>query len=177
MKKLFFIPLFLALACTRSRDTGTHTGWKPVYATLSEYQDIQSLPPAALVNGGKITWWGNKIYMVEQGRGVHIVNYADPSHPVKERFLSVPGCYEATVKNGYLVVNNGPDLVTLDISSPATVTVMSRLAGVFSSIAEAGSVPPQGMAGDYFECPDFSKGVILRWEQQTLTNPGCRVGN
>ena len=177
MKKLLILPLLLAIACTRSKETGTQQGWKPVYATQAELRNIQSSPPIPLENGGKIVWWANKIYMVEQGKGVHVINYTDPANPVKERFFSVPGCYEASVRNGYLIVNNGPDLVTLDISVPGNVTVLSRLPNVFSSISEAGSVPPAAVAGEYFECPDFSKGIVLRWERQTLTNPGCRVGN
>jgi hypothetical protein len=103
------------------------------------------------------------------------VQYTDPASPKKERFLEIPGCYEVSYKGGYLIVNNGSDLVSLDISQPGTVRVASRLAKVFRSIQEAGNIPPDAVAGEYFECPDFSRGVILRWEKATLREPACRT--
>jgi hypothetical protein len=55
------------------------------------------------------------------------------------------------------------------------VTLASRLPNVFKSIQEAGNIPPDAVPGDYFECPDFSKGVLLRWEKGTVNDPQCRV--
>lgn len=176
MKHLVFATLIVIIAgCSRPKKIGEVTGWKPVYAGEAEFKTISSSVPEDIVNGGKIAYATGKIYMVEQGKGVHIVNYSNPLLPVKERFIKVPGCYEVTYKNGYLIVNNGPDLVSLDISQPQSAVVTSRVAGVFKSIQEANSVPPDAANGDYFECPDFSKGNILYWEKLTLNNPKCRV--
>lgn len=176
--KIFLIPaaalLFGLAACEKPGQLGAQPGWKPVYASATEYRTIRSLAAQPFENGGKFAWWAGRIFMAEKGRGVHIISYADPANPVKERFIEVPGCYEVTLRNGYLVVNNGPDLVSLDISQPAAVTVVSRLDNFFETIQEANSAPPDAASGDYFECPDFSKGVILRWERGTLQNPECR---
>lgn len=176
MKHIVFFTLIAVVAgCGRQSKVGEVTGWKPVYATDAEFKTITSDAPLPIANGGKIAYAAGKIYMVEQGNGVHIINYSNPLLPVKERFIKVPGCYEVTYKNGYLVVNNGPDLVSLDISLPQAVTVASRVPGVFTSIQEANKVPPDAANGDYFECPDLSKGNILRWEKITLSNPACKV--
>lgn len=165
----------ILFSCGKKGSTGEVTGWRPVYASDAEYKMIRSLPPQPIVNAGKIAYAAGRLFMVEKNKGVHIVQYTDPASPKKERFLEIPGCYEVSYKGGYLIVNNGSDLVSLDISQPGTVTVASRLPKVFRSIQEAGNIPPDAVAGEYFECPDFSRGVILRWEKAPLREPACRT--
>jgi hypothetical protein len=165
----------ILFSCGKKGSTGEVTGWRPVYASDAEYKMIRSLPPQPIVNAGKIAYAAGRLFMVEKNKGVHIVQYTDPASPKKERFLEIPGCYEVSYKGGYLIVNNGSDLVSLDISQPGTVMVASRLPKVFRSIQEAGNIPPDAVAGEYFECPDFSRGVILRWEKATLREPACKT--
>lgn len=166
--------VLILYGCDKPAGVGTVQGWKPVYASTAEYRTIRSMPPRSIQYAGKIAYAANRIFMVERGQGVHVVSYAIPASPVKERFIEVPGCYELTWRNGYLIANNGPDLVTIDISLPGSVAVVSRLPGVFRSIQETVSVPPDAAAGDYFECPDPVRGVILRWEKTALTDPSCQ---
>lgn len=175
--KYIVMLMFIAVltGCSRQNKVGEVTGWKPVYITEAELKTITSAPPEPITNGGKIVYATGKIYMVEQGSGVHIINYTNPQLPVKERFIKVPGCYEVTFKNNYLIVNNGADLVTLDISQPQTVTVAARATGIFESIQESNSVPPNAVSGDYFECPELAKGFVLQWEKTTISNPACKV--
>lgn len=160
--------------CDKPAGVGAVQGWKPVYATAAAYRAVRSMPARSVQSAGKIAYAGNRIFMVERGQGVHIVNYAVPASPVKERFIDIPGCYEVTWRNGYLIANNGPDLITVDISLPGSVTVVSRLPDVFRSIQETVAVPPDAVAGEYFECPDPARGVILRWEKTALTDPACQ---
>jgi hypothetical protein len=171
---LFFLSVILLAACTRVENKQVVT-WVPVYISASEYSQISSQPSTAIINGGKIVLNNNKLYMVEQGQGIHVVNYTNPAQPEKERFIKVPGCYEVSLKNGYLIVNNGPDLVSLNISDPDSVVVAYRLANVFKSLQEANSVPPNAVSGDYFECVDISKGIISKWIQKLTDQPKCKL--
>ena len=171
---LFFLSVILLVGCTRVENKQVVT-WVPVYISASEYSQISSQPPIAISNGGKIALVNNKLFMVEQGQGIHVVNYTNPAQPVKERFIKVPGCYEVSAKNGYLIANNGPDLVSLNISNPDTVMVAYRLANVFKSLQEANSVPPNAVSGDYFECVDVSKGIISKWIQVLTDQPKCKL--
>lgn len=161
-------------ACTRVENKQVIT-WVPVYISASEYSQISSQPSTAIINGGKIVLNNNKLYMVEQGQGIHVVNYTDPAQPVKERFIKVPGCYEVSMKNGYLIANNGPDLVSLDISNADSVVVVNRLTNVFKSLQESNSIPPNAVSGDYFECVDISKGIISKWIQKLTDQPKCKL--
>jgi hypothetical protein len=154
---------------------GDRIAWKPVYATPDAYRTISYQSPRAISRAGKFVYVNSRIFLVEQGRGIHVVSYADPMNPAKQGFIEIPGCYEASWNNGYLIANNGPDLVSMTIGAGTGVSVASRLPNVFRSIQEANSVPPDAVSGDYFECPDFSKGVLLRWEKGTVNDPECRV--
>lgn len=175
MRNLLPILLLTSLAgCDKPAGVGTVEGWKPVYATTAEYRSIRSTTPRPILAAGKIAYAAGRVFMVERGAGIHVVSYADPANPVKEGFLEIPGCQEVTWQRGYLVANNGPDLVTLDISQPSTATVVSRLENVFRSIQEAATVPPDAASGAYFECPDPARGIILRWEKATLQDPACQ---
>ncbi len=171
---LFFLSVILLASCTREENKRVIT-WVPVYITASEYSQIISQPPTALINGGKIAIDNNKLFMVEQGQGIHVVNYTNLAQPVKERFIKVPGCYEVSMKNGFLIANNGPDLVSLDIADADSVRVVNRLANVFKSLQEANSIPPNAVSGDYFECVDISKGIVSKWIQQITDQPKCKL--
>lgn len=171
---LFFFSVILLTSCSRVENKQVVT-WVPVYISASEYSQISSQPPTAIVNGGKIALVNNKLFMVEQGQGIHVVNYTNPAQPIKERFIKVPGCYEVSMKNGYLIANNGPDLVSLNISDPDSVAVVNRLPNVFKSLQEANSIPPNAVSGDYFECVDISKGIVSKWIQKLTDQPKCKL--
>jgi len=171
---LFFLSVILLTSCSKVENKQIIT-WVPEYIAASEYDKVSSQPPIAITDGGKIAFVNNKLFMVEQGQGIHVVNYAIPAQPVKERFIKVPGCYEVSMKNGYLIANNGPDLVSLDISDQDTVVVAYRLPNVFKTLQEANNIPPDAASGDYFECPDVSKGIISRWMQKLTDAPKCKL--
>jgi hypothetical protein len=65
--------------------------------------------------------------------------------------------------------------VSLSLPNATTVNIASRVPNVFRSIMEANNVPPDAVSGDYFECPDFTRGILLRWEKGTANDPECRV--
>jgi hypothetical protein len=154
---------------------GDRIAWKPVYGDPAAFKTISSRASQPIIKAGKFVYANSRVFLVEQGRGIHVVSYADPANPVKERFIDIPGCYEVSWKNGHLIANNGPDLVSVILTNPTSVSVASRLPNVFQSIMEANTVPPDAVSGDYFECPDFTRGILLRWEKGTVDDPECRV--
>lgn len=69
----------------------------------------------ALTNPGKIFAKPPYIFINERYKGVHVVNNADPEHPVKEAFISAPGCVDMAVKGNILYLDNSVDLVAFDL--------------------------------------------------------------
>lgn len=168
--------VFLLSGCVKGgARIGDRIAWKPIYGAPAAFRTINSVAPQPIVNAGKFVYVNGRVFLVEQGRGIHVVSYTDPANPAKQRFIDIPGCYEVSWKNGHLIANNGPDLVSLSLPNATTVNIASRVPNVFRSIMEANNVPPDAVSGDYFECPDFTRGILLRWEKGTANDPECRV--
>jgi len=62
-------------------------------------------------NPGRIYIYQNWLLLVEQYKGIHLIDNTDPAHPVRKDFLRVPGCQSMAVRNGVLYVDNAVDLV------------------------------------------------------------------
>lgn len=141
-------------------------GFRPVYASYEEVSTIKTLEPQPLKNPGKIYIKGGFLFINEQGKGIHIVDNSDPAHPQKISFVSVPGNIDMAVKEQVLYVDNSVDLVALDITDPRKVTVLKRVKNAYP-------YPSYPEQRGQFECADPEKGMVVRWETATLTNPKC----
>ncbi|WP_074238217.1 LVIVD repeat-containing protein [Chitinophaga niabensis] len=146
----------------------------PVYATDgAEELKITNLAARPTGKAGKIFVMGSRLYQVEEDSGIHIIDYSDKAKPVKVGFLNVPGCKEVALKNGNVYTNNFEDMIILDLSAYPGINVKSRIPNVFPELKH-----PQLLQRDpgvrYFECPDYTKGTIVRWEVKKVNNPKCR---
>jgi hypothetical protein len=70
-----------------------------------------------LKNPGKIYCKDHYIYVNEIYKGVHVINNSNPSNPVKEGFIIIPGNVDMAVKENTLYVDNAVDLVAFDLNS------------------------------------------------------------
>lgn len=153
-------------------DWNRQSGWRPVYLTPEEAYDIGAEEPRAFVNATVPTAFGTRLYVVDRGIGVHVIDNADPAAPVALAFIRVPGVTTATVTGGdRMYVDNVGDIVTLDISDLSSVSVLDRDTGAFgSAVADF----PEGNAG-WFECVDPDRGFVISWERDALDDPQCRL--
>jgi hypothetical protein len=170
--RLFTVLLLLlaVFGCeTNPVDTAEHQvqGLRPVYASYEEVRTIQTLAPQSLKNPGKIYVKGAYLFINEQSKGIHIVDNSDPANPKKLAFVSIPANVDMAVKDNVLYVDNAVDLVALDITDPRKVTVLKRIKDAYPYP----SYPSQ--RGVQFECANPEKGMIVRWETTTLTDPKC----
>jgi len=91
-------------------------GYCPQLMTRTVLEEsVAALPARAMHNTGKIYLWSHYIFINELYEGLHVIDNQDPSHPQAIAFLRVPGNVDMAVQNNLLYVDNGPDLVTLDI--------------------------------------------------------------
>lgn len=173
----FVISVFLA-SCTDTASSielpESVTGYKPVYASsLSEYKEVYTMPARPTSNAGKIYVQGNLLFQVEQDSGIHVINIADRSNPVKLGFIRSVLCKEVAVKNGYVYTNNLADLVVIDISNIGAVKVKSRVENVFPELTRQSPPADNTSSVTYFECPDPEKGFVVGWQRTTITKPKC----
>lgn len=135
----------------------------PVYSE-EPVTTISSTTPQPIVRSGKIYVWNNLLFQVELYRGIHVINYSDRSNPVKLGFIKVRGCSELAVKGTQLITNNLKDLVTIDISNPASVKEVGRIKNSFPMFyVQQLDFPPLPGNG-WYVCPDYSQGDVKEWK-------------
>lgn len=141
-------------------------GWAPVYAESGIA--IKSSTARTIENGGKIYIKGSRLFQVETGKGIHILNIIDAKNPQKLGFIEIVGCQEISIQGNTLYANHLNDLVSLDISDIKNVNETDRKKDAFHLIDK--NHPP---ANGWFECIDASKGEMIGWEMKTLYSPKC----
>ncbi len=177
MKRIFlvFLTAFVA-GCT---DPGRNwsepavqfdgTAYRPVYMTAETVREIAILPARGLSEPGKIYWKEPYLFVNEKGKGIHIIDNTDPSHPENISFIAIPANYDMAVRGNWLYADNLTDLLVFDMSNPRDVKLAKRM----EKTIPAYEFPPY--TNVYFECADASKGVVVGWEKVRMeSQPRCR---
>jgi hypothetical protein len=174
MKPLLTLSVMLFLfSCTPESNqisTEQMDAYVPIYASTTDVNDIRIEPPKPIVQAGKIYAFDNFIFQNDLNSGIHIVDITNRTNPQKISFLKLPLSTEVAVKGNYLYSNIYKDLVVFDISNPTTPRLVKRIANVFPPDNQ--KYPP--LSTIYFECPNETKGVVVRWELKRIATPKCR---
>ncbi|MBO9596178.1 MAG: hypothetical protein J7599_25270 [Niabella sp.] len=163
---LMLMGTLLLLSCSNRKNEVT--GYAPVYGDLSEMTGVSLAPARAVEKGGKVYVWGDLLYQVETGKGIHITDISDPAAPVQKGFIKAGGAQEVAVKNGLIYTNSQNDLVILKIENNK-LQIVKRLPAAFGQLSSPALPPERGP----FECPDRTKGIVIGWQKKTLINPAC----
>ncbi len=132
MKKLIFSALIILIFCSVDPVPSEPFPYRPIVMTRQMLENsVEMQEPAHLVRPGKIYIKDHYIFINEKYHGVHIINNSDPSNPVIEGFLRIPGCIDMAMKENMLYADNAVDLVAVDLSNPQAITVTKRIKGVF----------------------------------------------
>ena len=150
--------------------SGSVDAYVPVYSTIAALNNIRVAPHQPTEQAGKIYAYGNYLFQNDLNSGIHIIDNRDRMHPKKIAFLKLPLSTEIAVKGNYLYSNNYVDLVVFDISDPSNPKLIKRVKDVFPATDQ--KYPP--FNNGYFQCPDQSKGTIVRWELKNIPIPNCR---
>lgn len=173
---MFACSITILLACTKDSDDGINVpdsieGIRPVYSQNENPNEIVAKEPSAINRGSKIYLKDDFVFIVENGLGVHVIENNNPSSPTDIRFISIPGVSDVAVRNQTMYANNIDDIVAINIANLQSVSVQSRLEGVFILDENIFNLPT-GYTG-YFECVDESKGMVVSWEEDILIKPKC----
>lgn len=120
------------ISCLKDKVTERYTIYRPVYSTKAEVKGaIGSSPAINISNPGKIFVKGNYVFMNEIDRGIHVIDFSNPSNPKNLAFVKIPGCVDMAVRGNFLYADLYTDLVTLDITDPLSVKVQQYQEFVF----------------------------------------------
>lgn len=160
---LLFLTCLLGLSVLLEGCTDTceaeiqYTYFEPVYRTSDEIREQTRLIEAQPITAvGKIYLKDIYVFVNDPGKGIHIIDNADPARPVVKSFLQIPGNFDLAVKGNTLYADSYVELVAFDISNVAHIKEVSRRSDVFSYFNRD--------VGFSF---DPAKGVITEWKQTT----------
>ena len=170
MQRIAILILVIFSACNEKHDDFNVTGMKPSYISYDDLLQFEQQPPQPVLNAGQILLYQNYVFLGEINKGIHIIDMTDTLHPVNIYFLKIPGNKDEVAQNDRLYADNGPHLLTLDISDIHHVTLIERAMNIFSH----SEMYPLDYSG-YFECVDLSKGWVTDWEEASLENPKCKT--
>jgi hypothetical protein len=169
MKKSALITISLCLIAMMScqdQFTEIFTGNSPVYMSYEDLRkSISQSGPEELVNPGKIYFKDNLIFIVEEMKGIHVINNANPANPVNLTYIHIPGAVDIAVKDQVMYCDSYVDVVALDITDIMSVKEVDRVTDVL----------PYSIPAYDTEYPiatiDEDKGVVVDWEIKRIKQP------
>lgn len=126
---------------------------------------IGVLPAKPISSSGKISLYGNYVFIAETLKGVHIVDISNTSSPRNLSFLNIPGCMDIALRNGYLYANSGRDLVIFNVNNPSAAVFEKFIRNTIDFI-------PAWSYGN--ESYDTSKTLVGIIEKDTLVDETYR---
>ncbi|WP_198172585.1 LVIVD repeat-containing protein [Hymenobacter ginkgonis] len=171
--RALLLGLFALLACSRQEPAPDmvsylqYASYRPLLMTRTTLESsVATLPPQALHNTGKIFIRGPYVFINEKFEGIHVIDNHDPSNPRAISFLRIPGNVDMAVRGNLLYADNGPDLVTVDISDPASAKLSSRVRDAFRELP----MPEAGPLEAAYEPNQRPAGaVVVGWRKLAPT--------
>jgi hypothetical protein len=150
---LFFILIFLFQNCSdKCKVTNTYVYYQPVYSTTAQIKAAVGFKVAQpITEAGKIYFKDKTLFINEVGKGIHIINNADPSNPTPLGFLNIPGNYDLSILGNTLYADSFVDLVVFDISDLSAIKEVNRMEHLFNHYNSYGfySNPQLGTVTDW----------------------------
>jgi hypothetical protein len=158
-----FALLLLAGGC-RDRIFQTYEVNNPVYLSYEDLrQAVRDTLPEEIRYPGKIYLYNKTIFVNEVREGIHVINNSDPTHPVIESFIQIPGNVDMAIKNNILYADSYVDLVAIDISDLGDIRELARFEDIFTW-----DIPPYE-SGTRVGTVDPALGVVVDWKTETVT--------
>ncbi|WP_116124760.1 LVIVD repeat-containing protein [Lewinella sp. IMCC34183] len=109
-------------------ETITYVGYEPILLSAAEWRndDFPELESESVCNPGAFYVYGDLLFILDQGEGLHIFDNADNANPRPLKFIPVKGGTGLAVRNGILYVNQFVDMLAFDLSDPASPEFLSR---------------------------------------------------
>ncbi len=164
---LVFLSLFAA--CKKQDPLYDGPGKRPVYLTQAELTDIRNEEPQPVGNAGPIFLRDPYLFMVEKTKGIHVFEISNASDPQPVTFFKIPGVNDFTLSGNFLYADNGPNLVTINITDILNIQVVSIQTGMFQPML----FPPDYQG--FFECADPAKGFVAEWKDANLIHAACQT--
>lgn len=145
--------------CIKDKVTKTYTIERPIYKPLIEVlAGVNGNAAEPVRSAGKLYIKDKYIFLNEVDKGIHVIDNADPSHPVQTAFLSIPGNRDMAVRNNILYADMYASLLAIDISDIHHTSVKKNISNFFTNRRHYNN-------GTYTD----SSQVIIGWVKKDTT--------
>lgn len=111
-----------------------YTAHVPVYMQLGDIRSSYAVMPAKEIGEiGKIAEGNGTLFLLEEDKGIHVIDNSDPQNPVKVSFLNIISCLDIEAVDNLLYVVQATDLITFDVSDLNNITKLGTNLNVFNS--------------------------------------------
>jgi hypothetical protein len=118
------------------------------------------------------------LYVADYAKGMHIFKNPKDVKPEPLLFINIPALRKFTVKDGFIICDNGNDLISFKISGLNLIGNASQVTeafaankanfGLINRKANLFSFPNYPIERNvYFECPD-SVDFVVEWEKKVI---------
>jgi len=133
--------------------------YEPILMSRTDMEaSVELGAPRTIVSPGKMWLYNNLIFLVEQYKGIHIIDNSNPAASKTIAFIQVDGCTEITMKGDILYANNAVDMIGIKGTDFSSIEVVTRNRNMLPIIA---SPEPWGDWYFYEKLPENT--VIVRW--------------
>jgi hypothetical protein len=168
MKKLIYLFSLTLLALAGCNDLVTETVTykinEPIFMSTETFRNSVKVSPEphAITSIGKMCFYNNYLYISEQGKGIHIINNADPTNPQVIGFIELMGNADLAIRNNRLYADSYIDLVWFDITNPGQPELQGRLDSIFPT---ALPITGNNYGIDYAKSYGVTnQGIIVGWK-------------
>jgi hypothetical protein len=157
--------IFILISLSSCEDSNyrSYKGNAPVYLSYDDLRkSVVNQDYSDLKNPGKIYFKDNYIFIVEELKGIHVIDNSDPGSPSKTNFIKIPGVVDISISGQTLYADSFVDLVVLDLADIRNVKEVGRIKDILPY-----TVPP--VDNKYpMASVDQEKGVVFEWELRTI---------
>lgn len=139
------------------------TGNAPVYMPYEELRgSVTTEQERALENPGKIYFKDSFIFIIEEQKGIHIYDNANPASPVKKTFIRLPGVVDLSISGNILYADSFIDLVIFNLEDINNIFEAGRIKDILPY-----AIPPVDNDLPLAHI-DQHKGVVIGWEVKKI---------
>ncbi|OAV45548.1 LVIVD repeat-containing protein [Lewinella sp. 4G2] len=132
---LFLFSCITLTSCLEEtcEDTIILQGFEPRIISTADFRSSSfgCFAPAPVCQATGFYVYQQYLFMVEDNKGLHIIDNSDTHNPVPITWMEVPGGQGLAVRNDILYINQYTDLIAFDLSDPTTPEFISRTEDVF----------------------------------------------
>lgn len=134
--------------------------YEPVLMSRADMEaSVQIGEARPIVTPGKMWIYNDLIFLIEQYKGVHIIDNINPAASKTIGFIQVDGCTDMTVKGNIMYVNNAVDMIGIKGGAEfGSIEVVARHRNMLPTISS-----PEPWADSYFYNKLPENTIIVRW--------------